>query len=162
MNLAGREPQGIVSPGTEYDRLCDRIRAGLLSFRDASTGVPFVQQVCRSDDVFPAGTRRDRLPDLLVLWADTPGAPHTAVRSPTLGMVERATPGRIPGGRSANHRPEGFVAARGPGIAPGGRLDRDADILDLAPSVLRIVGASTALPLAGKVLPALAAAGLAE
>jgi predicted AlkP superfamily phosphohydrolase/phosphomutase len=162
VNLAGREPQGIVSPGAECERLCDRIRAGLLSFRDASTGEPFVQQVCRSDDVFPAGTRRDRLPDLLVLWADTPAASHTAVHSPTFGVVERATPGRIPGGRSANHRPEGFVVARGPGIAPGGRLDRDADILDLAPSVLRIVGAGTAVPLAGKVLPALAAAGLAQ
>jgi predicted AlkP superfamily phosphohydrolase/phosphomutase len=163
INLAGREPQGIVRPGSDYDRLCERIAEGLLSFRDASTGEPFIHEVCRTDEVYPIGSRRDRLPDLLVLWTETPAAPHAAVRSATLGVVERATPGRIPGGRSANHRPQGFLVARGPGLAGGRTLESDADIVDLAPTVLSILGGRTRQPLAGRVLPTLAgAAGLPE
>jgi hypothetical protein len=68
------------------------------------------------------------------------------------GRIERATPGRIPNGRSGNHRPAGFIIGRGAGIAAGGQLRGDAHILDLAPTIVRRVGAETPTPLAGTVL----------
>ncbi len=155
INLAGREPQGIVPPA-ELDSLLDEIDRGCRSFRDASTGEPLIVEACRSRTVFPPGERMDRLPDLILRWADTSAATHEAIESPSLGRIQRATPGRVPNGRSGNHRSIGFLIARGPGIAPGARLPGGADILDIAPTALARLGASTSSPLAGKVIEPLA------
>ncbi len=151
INLSGREARGIVALD-QFEDLCDQIRQGLLSFGDAMTGDSLIEEVRRATEVFPAGSAMDRLPDLIVRWKETSGAPHLAVESARFGRVPRATPGRIPNGRSGNHRPAGFLIARGPGIPAGGRLQSDADILDLAPTVVRRLGTRTSVPLAGKVL----------
>jgi predicted AlkP superfamily phosphohydrolase/phosphomutase len=151
VNLAGREARGVV-PETELRPICDRIADGLLQFRDAEDGAPVVAEVLRAADVFPDGPRRDRLPDLLVLWPDSPGGVHRSVTSSRYGSVERATPGQIPNGRSGNHRPQGFFVARGVGFPEGGRLQPDAHILDLAPTVLAALEATSPEPLAGRPL----------
>lgn len=151
LNVRGREPAGVVAPD-EMDALCARIEAGLLTFRDASTGEPLIEEISRATDVFPAGDRMDRLPDLVVRWHAASGATHEAIASPTLGRIARSTPGRIPNGRSGNHAPEGFLIARGAGITAGEPLDPSADILDIAPTALRRLGARAGVPLAGKVL----------
>jgi predicted AlkP superfamily phosphohydrolase/phosphomutase len=151
INLQGREPQGIV-PAAELGALCEQISEGLATFRDADTGEPLIQAIDRTTDVFPAGERTDRLPDLIVRWRPTSGAVHAAIQSPELGRIERATPGRIPNGRSGNHRAAGFLIGRGAGIAAGGQLRGDAHILDLAPTIVRRLGADAPAPLAGTVL----------
>jgi predicted AlkP superfamily phosphohydrolase/phosphomutase len=155
INLAGREPGGIVQPA-ELEALSDEIDRGLRSFRDAATGEALVVEVCRSRAVFPPGERMDRLPDLIVRWSESSAADHEVIESPSSGRIVRATPGRIPNGRSGNHRPIGFMIARGPGIAAGARLPAGADILDIAPTVLARLGASTTLRLAGRVIEPLA------
>jgi predicted AlkP superfamily phosphohydrolase/phosphomutase len=151
LNLRGREPRGMVPP-EEADALVARIVRGLETFRDAATGERLIEEIARSSDVFPAGERSDRLPDLIVRWSPSSGATHDAVTSPSLGRIERATPGRIPNGRSGNHAPAGFLIARGPGIVPGRQLQPGADILDLAPTALTRLGVGTRVRLAGKVL----------
>jgi len=151
LNLQGREPRGVIPP-EEAGALCTRIAEGLLSFKDAATGEPLIEEVSPASSVFPPGERMHRLPDLIVRWTPTSGALHEAVTSPRFGRIERATPGRIPNGRSGNHAPHGFLIARGSGIAAGGRLQVDADILDLAPTAVARLGGHTGLPLAGKVL----------
>jgi predicted AlkP superfamily phosphohydrolase/phosphomutase len=158
INLKGREPLGIVEPGREFDALCDRIAAGLATFRDADTGEPIVEAVCRADQVFPDGPYRDRLPDLIVQWRPTPATSNVAVRSPTLGVIRRTTPGRVPNGRSGNHRGEGFLIARGPGIPQGQMLAGRPHIRDLAPTVLARLGVTCAVPLSGTPIKELASA----
>jgi predicted AlkP superfamily phosphohydrolase/phosphomutase len=150
LNLQGREPQGIV-PAAEFDGLSARIIEGLLSFKDSESGDPLIEEIVRSDEVFPPGERSGRLPDLIVRWSASSGAPHRAIQSPQLGRIERKTPGRIPNGRSGNHAPQGFLIAYGPGIQAGGRID-GANILDLAPTALRRLGVRTRVELAGRVL----------
>jgi predicted AlkP superfamily phosphohydrolase/phosphomutase len=157
INLRGREAQGIV-PQHEYDALCDRIATGLAAFRDAESGDPLIEGIDRSPDVFPAAERSDRLPDLIVRWRPMSGAVHARIVAPELGAIDRATPGRIPNGRSGNHRGTGFLIARGAGIAAGGRLRAGAHVLDLAPTVVRLLGTEAQVPLAGSVLPELVAA----
>jgi hypothetical protein len=93
----------------------------------------------------------------VVRWSDSAAGDHVALDSPRLGRVLRSTPGRIPNGRSGNHRGEGFLIARGPGIAAGTRLEPGTDILDLAPTVARMLGTRAAVPLAGRVIPQLVA-----
>ena len=100
-----------------------------------------------------------RLPDLIVRWTETSAATHEAIESPALGRIVRATPGRIPNGRSGNHRATGWLVARGPGIAPGARLPDGADSLDLAPTALARLRTATTAPLAGKVTAPLARSG---
>jgi predicted AlkP superfamily phosphohydrolase/phosphomutase len=152
INLAGREAHGIV-PREGLDELCARIADGLMSFRDATTGEPLVEQVHRRDDLFETGPCSDLLPDLVVRWKDSSARIHEAIVSDRFGRIERATPGRIPNARSGNHRGEGLVIVRGEGIPAGARLDDRAHILDLAPTVLALLNAKTAAPLSGKPIP---------
>jgi predicted AlkP superfamily phosphohydrolase/phosphomutase len=154
INLAGREPKGIVEPGPALDELCERIIEGLHSFRDTDTGDELVDDVLRTDTYFPQGGRRDRLPDLIVRWKDTPAATHASVRSPRYGVVQRTMPGRVPNGRSGNHRGTGFFIARGSGM-PAGLRAGEASILDLVPSVLHRLRVISRLPLGGAPIPAL-------
>jgi predicted AlkP superfamily phosphohydrolase/phosphomutase len=155
VNLQGRETRGIVPPG-DFDRLCTRISEGLMSYRDGATGDPLIEEICRASEIWTRGERFDRLPDLIVRWHSSSGAPHESVVSPAFGRVDRSTPGRIPNGRSGNHAPYGFLLASGPGIQAGGRLDPSADILDIAPTAIRRLGGRCGVPLAGKVLTQLA------
>src|SRR5207249_5366751 len=131
---------GMVPAGPAVDDLCDRITEGLLSFHDSASEEPLVAAVERVDRLYPDGERRDRLPDLVVRWSDSPAGSHVAADSARFGRVIRSTPGRIPNGRSGNHRGEGFLIAGGPGIPTGLTLAPGADILDLAPTVLRMLG----------------------
>jgi predicted AlkP superfamily phosphohydrolase/phosphomutase len=150
-NLRGREVAGTVEPGREAERLRARIDAGLRSFRDDDTGAPLVADVIRSEDVFPAGRRRDLLPDLVVLWADGPASRHRAIRSDDLGTIPWLTPGRNPDGRAGNHRGEGFLIAAGAGFHENATAI-NADIRDLAPTVCALLGVPTPWPMEGNPL----------
>jgi predicted AlkP superfamily phosphohydrolase/phosphomutase len=162
LNLEGRERRGTVAPGPERDVLCGRIAEGLASFRDADTGEPIVKEVRQVDDVFPTGERRDRLPDLLVRWQDAPGASHRLVRSDRFGSVARATPGRIPSGRSGNHRGEGMMLACGEAIPAGITTSSQPHIMDLAPTILQLLGSRCGLPLSGRYIPEFAGVEMAR
>jgi predicted AlkP superfamily phosphohydrolase/phosphomutase len=149
MNMQGREPKGIVPPGGVYDELCVRISTGLKSFLDSSNGRAVIEEVCRPDEVFGIGPRRDRLPDLIIRWQDTPAGEHSRIESEHYGWIQRKT-SYVPNGRSGNHRPEGFFIACGRGIPAGAQLQEKAHIVDLAPTILRYLGTQTSLPLCGK------------
>jgi predicted AlkP superfamily phosphohydrolase/phosphomutase len=157
INLRGRESQGVVEPGTEYDRLCAEIGEGLMSFRDAATGEPVVAEVRRSDEIFPqGGRRRAALPDLIVRWARTPCARTAAVTSPDFGTIPWPTPGKNPNGRSGNHTAEGFVIAAGEGIRRDSKLEGQHHILDLAPTILSLMGTEPFPYMSGEVIQEIA------
>ncbi|NNF11891.1 MAG: hypothetical protein HKN72_01630 [Gemmatimonadetes bacterium] len=152
INLRGREAEGVVEPGAEYDRLCAEIAEGLLDFRDAATGEPVVDEVARSDVLFGSGARLDALPDLIVRWASTPCAPTRSVTSPRFGSIPWPTPGKNPNGRSGNHTAEGFVLASGPGIEADSTLADDRHILDLPPTILALLGKEPFSYMTGEVI----------
>lgn len=137
VNLRGREREGIVAPGAEYDALCREIAEGLRTFVDADTGQPLVRSVERIDSIFPDGPRRDGLPDLLVDWTRTSVLTRREIHSPRFGTIPWPDPGRPPDGRTGNHRTEGFLLAAGQGFDTGGALE--GAILDLAPTALELL-----------------------
>jgi len=139
VNRRGREAAGIVAAGEQTEALLQKIEEGLLTFVDADTGAPIVEELVRGDDLGATGARRDHLPDLVVRWVDRPVTEHRALESPRFGAVDWPTPGGIPDGRSGNHRPEGFVIAAGDSLAPGSTIE-GADILDLVPMILSRLG----------------------
>jgi len=64
VNLRGREPQGIVSPGPEYDDLLEDLTRRLKALIDPRTGQPVVEKVMRREE-FYSGPYADRAPDLM-------------------------------------------------------------------------------------------------
>jgi predicted AlkP superfamily phosphohydrolase/phosphomutase len=147
VNLQGREPQGIVSPGPEYAQILKQIEDALLELRAADSDRPVVRRVIRVDDVFP-GDRRAYLPDLIVQWEAS--SPIQSVQSPRTGIVS----GISPDPRSGTHRGPGFVLASGPGIAPGTTLS-GGHIVDFAPTVLARVGVAVPDTMRGRIWPEL-------
>jgi predicted AlkP superfamily phosphohydrolase/phosphomutase len=150
INLKGREPAGRVSPGREYDELCEHLSAKLKTLINVDTGGPAVDSVVKTADQF-AGPCLDRLPDLLVLWNRS--APIHALRGPGI----RQTPHKIPGVRTGDHvyRAGAFIA--GPGIeaaewrAPVSIMDLGATVADwLGVAVPDADGASIARALSAR------------
>jgi predicted AlkP superfamily phosphohydrolase/phosphomutase len=139
VNVVGREVDGIVEPGAEYDRLCEELAEGLAGFVDADCGEPIVAEVMRTDRLYPNGARVDDLPDLIVRWSPTPASSHRRIVSTEHGGIEWPTPGGHPDGRSGNHMGEGFLLTRGEGVPPGLSLE-GASIADLAPTAFSILG----------------------
>ncbi|MFH1680764.1 MAG: alkaline phosphatase family protein [Candidatus Eisenbacteria bacterium] len=150
INLKGRERDGVVSEES-YESLRDAIAEGVRTFRDARSGEPIVADVVRPDRALPAGDRAGLLPDLVVIWSETPAAGHEAVASDRFGTIPWPTPGRNPDGRSGNHRGEGFLLAAGEGIPRGDRIE-SGTILDLAPTICARLGAPSPFPMEGKPL----------
>ena len=144
INLRGREPLGIVEPGQEYERLLDDLSAALAELADPCSGAEIVRGVLRTDREFP-GNRRAYLPDLVVQWAAD--RPIEAARSDRVGTLEGVSPDT----RTGTHRGPGFLLARGPGIRAGDPQHR-SNILDIAPTVLALLGVAKPEHMAGDVL----------
>jgi predicted AlkP superfamily phosphohydrolase/phosphomutase len=144
INLRGREPQGTVEPGADYERLCEEIAGELLSLVDAESEEPAITEVVRTRELLD-GPHVDELPDLLLLWK--PDRVLRAARHPRLGLIEedmRDLP-------KTEHTAEGFMIAAGPQIRSGVELS-GAGIVDLAPTLLYLLGLPTPEEMDGRVL----------
>jgi predicted AlkP superfamily phosphohydrolase/phosphomutase len=67
INLKGVMPNGIVSPGPEYEQLIKELTDGFLSLRDEETGKALITRVFRKKELY-TGPLIDKAPDL-VLWS---------------------------------------------------------------------------------------------
>ncbi len=131
INLKGREPQGIVAPGEEYESLCRQIASDMKMLRNPDTGKPAVRDVWIVRDHF-AGPLADHLPDITVTWDNT--APINALTSKALGTVS----GESPDPRTGTHSTEGFAIACGEDF-PAGHV-ASGHLVDLAPTALALLG----------------------
>jgi predicted AlkP superfamily phosphohydrolase/phosphomutase len=85
INLEGRERNGIVHPGEEYEALCARLTRDLGELTNPETGEPFILSVLRTERLYPATAAR--MPDLLLEWNKV--SPIERVHSPLFGVLER-------------------------------------------------------------------------
>ena len=146
VNLRGREPHGVVEPGAERAALLDEIETVLAELKIAGTDRPAVRRIVRAQEVF-AGRASAELPDLLVLWHND--APIEAIESPRLGRIRNREYGPRGG-----HTNRGAVFAWGPDVAAGPPIE-DARDVDLAPTVLALLGLSPPNQLDGRVIAGL-------
>jgi predicted AlkP superfamily phosphohydrolase/phosphomutase len=133
LNLVGREPDGLLRPGTECEEFCDQLIADLHDLVEPVTGRPLVREVLRCRDLFP-GEYADNLPDLLVRW--NRNTPIAGVASPKIGRIVRedtTTP------RTGDHRPEGLYFLRGPGVEAG-VMREPVRAEDFAPTMAALLG----------------------
>jgi predicted AlkP superfamily phosphohydrolase/phosphomutase len=146
VNLRGREPQGIVEPGDEYDAQCAFLVERLQETCDPATGQPAVELVARREEVYH-GPHLDRAPDVLIRWSThsvlsglhTPG--YTPVPAEPL-----STPLQ-----SGGHRPHGILIAAGSPFQPGTQGE-EFSIMDVAPTVLHLFGLPIPRDMDGKVI----------
>jgi predicted AlkP superfamily phosphohydrolase/phosphomutase len=135
LNLKGREPVGRVGPGYEAESLMAELREELFALKDPTSGQPIVTEVTTATEVFGPEHHLD-VPDLMVVFRSDLG-PIEACYSPRVGLVEVPIfHPNIP--RSGDHTPESRLWTFGRGIAQGGRLPV-ATVLDIAPTVLRLL-----------------------
>jgi predicted AlkP superfamily phosphohydrolase/phosphomutase len=131
VNVKGREPQGIVEPGREYEAVRDEITALAHDFRDPRSGRRIIGSVLRREDLY-TGPFFEQAPDLILLPAE-----ETDI---FFGLADFGD-NRVMDGvyrYSGMHRDYGLLIMHGAGIQPG-EIERAA-IIDLAPTILRALG----------------------
>ena len=144
VNLAGREPNGMIRPGPEMDALCEYLIGELQKITYCDTGRPAIRGVKRTAELYQ-GDRLDHLPDILVEWNDEKPLATAGVDNAKGGMVRLFSEriGTVEGVntycRTGDHRPEGLFIAIGQGIEPG-RLKETVSIMDFAPTFARLLG----------------------
>ncbi|HLB46332.1 MAG TPA: alkaline phosphatase family protein [Anaerolineales bacterium] len=146
VNLRGREPDGIVEPGAEYEALLNRIEADLKQLVDPLTNEPAVSRVARTVEMFHCSPHVS-LPDLFVEWK--PGHFMQRVVHPE-AELKQENPDFY---RPSDHSSNGFVAVAGPSIKARGALG-DISLLDLVPTFLALLDEPIPPELTGKPLQA--------
>lgn len=132
INLRGRETAGLVEPGREFDTLCERLAADLLELINVDNGCPVIRAVERTDAHYKR-LAVDELPDLLIDWNHD--VPVETVWSPKIGIIHAP----YTHWRTGDHRPGGFLFARGPGIPSGADLGI-IDNRNLGPTMSAMLG----------------------
>lgn len=155
VNLKGREPEGIIEPGTEYEQLIAELREELLQARDGVTGALVVESVFRGREVYQ-GHRLEQAADIIVQWKDdvvisSIVSPHTDPGKATPGRRVCYVPGEESRYISGYHRPHGVFMAVGENVRRNQELP-EADILDLAPTILHTMGLPIPDDMDGRVL----------
>jgi len=144
INLKGREPHGLVEPGEPYRALCDELAQVFSALINPATGRRAVREVVQVRQRYH-GDQIDELPDLLVRW--THDAAITALTSPRIGTVS----GVLPDERTGAHMPDGFLLAAGEGLKVDCELEA-ANIMDVAPTILHLLGRRPSPEMDGGVL----------
>lgn len=141
INLKGREPQGIVAP-EDYETLRDHIIERLYAWRDPKSGRPLVEKVWKREEIY-FGPYVDKADDILIRWADF------VPQGLDDGGLER--PRQFFDQISGGHKPNGILIMRGPGIRPGTTIE-GAELIDMAPTILHLLGEPVPAVMDGKVL----------
>jgi predicted AlkP superfamily phosphohydrolase/phosphomutase len=146
INLRGRQPRGVVEPGREYEMLRDKLIAQLTDWRHPETGQPIVERAFRREDVY-SGPSTDEAPDIVVKWALHRGYSYAfklSSKSHDMNWIRRVDPNQPENlqyysGKSGTHRDDGIFLALGAGVRSGHRIET-ARIIDLAPTILHLLG----------------------
>ena len=142
LNIAGREPNGIVSP-SDRPRVLQQVMDALQELRDEA-GRPLVTRLIPRRDIYH-GRHAQHGPDLHVVLDD-----YKMISFPLFATDSSIITKQIRGD-SGCHRREGVFIASGPGIRVGTTL-AGASILDLAPTILHLAGLPVPSVMDGRVL----------
>lgn len=145
INLAGREPQGVVQPGAEYEQVRDRIMARLTTLRDPQTGEAVVESIYRREEIY-RGDHLEAAADIIFLprrleyfgFGEYEFGSHAIIEAMKRGI-------------SGTHRMDGIFLAYGSALRPGAHT-ADAQLVDLAPTILHLMGEAVPAHMDGRIL----------
>lgn len=125
INLEGRNANGIVQE-SNYQEVCSNIIEGLGKWSDAQ-GNKVVDRVVRRDQVY-SGPFTERASDLYIYW------------NPAAGFSDPPAEVRARGfWWTGDHRPEGILICKGPGIQSNARAESPT-VYDLVPTIMYASG----------------------
>ncbi|OGO12121.1 MAG: hypothetical protein A2Y53_02030 [Chloroflexi bacterium RBG_16_47_49] len=144
INLRGREPQGSISPGEEYERVVQEIIERLNQLHDPRNGQQAIDHIYRVDEVY-SGPATQEAADILFL-------PH---KLEYFGFGEyefgdHRTFASLRHGISATHRMNGICLAYGQPVQSA--LLNGAKLEDLAPTILYLMGLPIPAQMDGRLL----------
>lgn len=139
LNVAGREPSGIISPEEYEDVRTDLIE--LLRSASTPNGAPVFQEVVPREEYFH-GSKAEKAVDIVTVPNNFQHFMSAQIRDELFG----------PPTEPWNHKLEGIFAAKGNGINDTAVLD-DPHLLDVAPTILSALGIPLHHQMDGKTLP---------
>lgn len=152
INLRGREPEGTVDPGSEYEAVVGRLAEMLLAARDPQTGRSMVKAVHRGQDIYQ-GPLASEAPDLLLETEEDYYIRSSLDESEWHLMYPAGRYGRRQLAHTGKHTRDGILIAHGPLFQPG--QIQGARIQDLAPTILYLFGLPIPADMDGEVLSSL-------
>jgi predicted AlkP superfamily phosphohydrolase/phosphomutase len=126
LNLAGREPDGVVQPA-EYDRVRAEVMDALRAV-ETPEGRPVFERVVEREAVYN-GPYVEDAPDIVTVPRAFDEMLSTTLREEQFGPIPEPY----------NHKFEGIVALSGPAVDTAANLD-GATLLDVAPTILSALG----------------------
>jgi predicted AlkP superfamily phosphohydrolase/phosphomutase len=144
INVAGRQPQGCVPAGEEYERIRTRILEEVRTLRHPGTGEPVVLEAYRREELYH-GERLETAPDLILVTQD-------CYKGGTgMGELVSDVPLDVLSHLSGVHRMDGIILAQGPHVRRKAQIEQ-AGIIDVAPTILYALGMPIPSDMDGKPL----------
>jgi predicted AlkP superfamily phosphohydrolase/phosphomutase len=152
INLKGIKSQGIVE-GADYEKVIEKVLAALYAIKDPRTGKQVITKVHRREGLYQ-GPYTEHAPDLtLQWWGESPFNTKPSLRQenhlPPL-RIEKSEPLRL-AEWSGHHTLDGILIACGPCFKQGEKVS-GARLVDLAPTLLYLLGLPVPEDMDGKVL----------
>ncbi len=153
INLKGVKPQGIVDPGA-YDALVTFIIEKLAELKDPRTGKPVINRVYRRNEIFHGPFAHEGADLVLDWWSEDslfssqPSFPEDTGKPALIIREHRPSEKSEWGG---THRLNGILIARGSGFRSGAEI-ANARLIDIAPTLLHLLGVPVPEDMDGKVL----------
>ena len=143
LNIKGRQPNGCVDPA-DAPALIEKIKERLMMLKHPETGEPLVEKVYGRQDLYN-GPLIEMGPDLTVVLKDW--------NYRTIGLHEFTTHKTISPafGPTGDHRLEGMIVGVGPAFE-NGASPNGACLLDIAPTILHLLGVPVPDDMDGRVL----------
>lgn len=161
INLKGRQPRGIVQQGTEYEDVRNEIITNLSDLADPETGEVVVERIYRREELYHGNYVQDA-PDILIQWKDYA---YTAQKDFGEGIKsvfqtrDKFEFSEIE--HNGSHRLDGVIMMSGKPIEAGAELE-GSEIIDLAPTILYLMGLQIPVEMDGKVLTSALIKGYTE
>ncbi len=143
INLKGREPQGIVAPGAEYERTRDQVIADLRALK-LPDGTPLVEHIWKKEEIY-RGAHLAQAPDILFLPRNLETIAFGDFEFGSNKVLQPAF------GVSSSHRMNGILIVNGAGVKNAGEFG-GAQLPDLAPTILHLMGLPVPTDMDGRVL----------
>lgn len=139
INLKGREPRGVVGPD-DYEGVRDRVIEELHAMVDEEEGRRVIEKAFRREEIY-WGPYVKNAPDIVFV----PNYEYMISSRIRDGLLKERRDGR------GVHRLHGIFILHGPGIRKGKRIE-GAHIMDMAPTILYLLGLPAPKGFDGKVL----------
>jgi predicted AlkP superfamily phosphohydrolase/phosphomutase len=148
INLKGREPEGLVEPGEEYERLCRQLTEELYELADPENGESVVNKVYQKEEIIN-DWYNECAPDLTIILKPRYGVVGQEIF--LHGLKDRGEIISDSNNWSGDHESDGILIAHGPSLKKSERIS-GARIIDIVPTILYLMGLPVPRNLDGNVL----------